>query len=322
MDPVTVGAIVSGVGMLSDWAGQAWNADSTEETNKKNHQNDQDLMYAQHDLNVADWHMANAYNSPDQQMRRYKQAGLNPNLIYGQMSNSPSVHGNNANNTRMEAPKYDMSSVAEKMTSGVNQYFELQNKQAQTDAIKSQIELNHKEMLLKDQDFAGKGIANATSKFQLEQAIKLQDQAIRKAQLENNAIEQNTWIAGRNEKRSQIRSVADAKQQAITLINSNLDSKLKQQQSENNEVTKTKLGQEVENLKQAQKNAQNDNIIKELDITLKKAGIQPHDPYYMRVLPSLLERWPGQAGKLKFLKEVEKMARARKLGFGGAGGEW
>jgi hypothetical protein len=33
--------------------------------------------------NVEMWKMQNAYNSPKQQMARYNQAGLNPNLIYG-----------------------------------------------------------------------------------------------------------------------------------------------------------------------------------------------------------------------------------------------
>lgn len=35
------------------------------------------------------WNAANAYNTPAAQMARFKAAGLNPNLVYGQMSNSP-----------------------------------------------------------------------------------------------------------------------------------------------------------------------------------------------------------------------------------------
>lgn len=33
------------------------------------------------------WHATNAYNHPKRQMARFREAGLNPNLIYGQMSN-------------------------------------------------------------------------------------------------------------------------------------------------------------------------------------------------------------------------------------------
>ena len=38
--------------------------------------------------NVEFWNMQNAYNDPSAQMARLKEAGLNPNLIYGQSSGS------------------------------------------------------------------------------------------------------------------------------------------------------------------------------------------------------------------------------------------
>lgn len=55
------------------------------------------------DANVANsrlswdmWHATNAYNHPKAQMRRFKEAGLNPHLIYGQMANvSPPAHVHN-----------------------------------------------------------------------------------------------------------------------------------------------------------------------------------------------------------------------------------
>lgn len=40
----------------------------------------------EHDLNM--WNMQNAYNTPEMQMQRLKEAGLNPNLIYGSGSAS------------------------------------------------------------------------------------------------------------------------------------------------------------------------------------------------------------------------------------------
>lgn len=41
-------------------------------------------MYARQKQDSLDfWHMQNTYNSPEQQMARLKEAGLNPNLVYG-----------------------------------------------------------------------------------------------------------------------------------------------------------------------------------------------------------------------------------------------
>ncbi|MBQ3410774.1 MAG: hypothetical protein IJH30_03380, partial [Bacillus sp. (in: Bacteria)] len=52
----------------------------------------------QNEWNLAQWERENAYNSPIQQMQRYREAGLNPNLIYGQQNlsaASPSAAGAN-----------------------------------------------------------------------------------------------------------------------------------------------------------------------------------------------------------------------------------
>lgn len=53
----------------------------------------------QNQANIDNWNMQNEYNLPVNQMARYKDAGLNPNLIYGQGSSatagsvaSPSTH--------------------------------------------------------------------------------------------------------------------------------------------------------------------------------------------------------------------------------------
>lgn len=44
---------------------------------------------AQNEWNLAQWDRENAYNHPAEIMKRYQEAGLNPNLIYGQAYESP-----------------------------------------------------------------------------------------------------------------------------------------------------------------------------------------------------------------------------------------
>lgn len=63
-----------------------------------------DLADKQHQYAVADWNANNAYNSPAAQMGRYKDAGLNPNLIYGQMSNAPAIKSPDISNPGQAAP--------------------------------------------------------------------------------------------------------------------------------------------------------------------------------------------------------------------------
>lgn len=42
-------------------------------------------------MNIANWEMQNAYNTPEAQMARYAAAGLNPNLIYSQQNTAGSI---------------------------------------------------------------------------------------------------------------------------------------------------------------------------------------------------------------------------------------
>lgn len=48
-------------------------------------------MDYQNDLLLKNWYLQNAYNSPAAQMQRFREAGLNPNLIYGQTNMAGSV---------------------------------------------------------------------------------------------------------------------------------------------------------------------------------------------------------------------------------------
>lgn len=51
------------------------------------------LMELQNEYNIKNWEMQNAYNTPAAQMLRYAEAGLNPNLIYGQSNMAGSIGG-------------------------------------------------------------------------------------------------------------------------------------------------------------------------------------------------------------------------------------
>jgi hypothetical protein len=51
---------------------------------------------------LDDWNRVNLYNAPKQQMQRYQDAGLNPNLIYSQQNNAPAIRS-----TDFVAPKIE-----------------------------------------------------------------------------------------------------------------------------------------------------------------------------------------------------------------------
>ena len=85
--------------------GDLLNAGSTLITNAENRKFSEEMYARQRADALTDWDKQNAYNSPSQQMQRYKEAGLNPNLIYGQMSNSPAIRSTDMKHPDFVAPK-------------------------------------------------------------------------------------------------------------------------------------------------------------------------------------------------------------------------
>lgn len=59
--------------------------------NKKQWKYQQKAMELQRQYNLEGWNMQNAYNTPQAQMERLLQAGLNPRLIYGGGSSAPNM---------------------------------------------------------------------------------------------------------------------------------------------------------------------------------------------------------------------------------------
>lgn len=61
---------------------------------------------AQYNNEMAEkhWNMQNEYNSPAAQMMRYKEAGLNPNLIYGQQNTAGAISTPQAETPNIDSP--------------------------------------------------------------------------------------------------------------------------------------------------------------------------------------------------------------------------
>lgn len=124
-------------GILSSMLGfgaQHWNNQQVERANKAQQQHTIDMYERARRDNERQWHMQNEYNSPSSQMKRYQEAGLNPNLIYGSggaaqnSSPMPSVSGGSYSPT---PPSIDAQSM-------VGNYFDTRLKTAQYDNLKAQ----------------------------------------------------------------------------------------------------------------------------------------------------------------------------------------
>lgn len=96
---------ITGIGSLvGTGASLGYNIWSTNENNRRN----QRLMELQNKQNIAQWRRENAYNLPINQISRMEQAGLNPNLMYGEGAGSMlSAPSPQMQSSQGEAPQVD-----------------------------------------------------------------------------------------------------------------------------------------------------------------------------------------------------------------------
>lgn len=89
------GGIVQGaIGLGQDYLQSQVNMNNQKELAAYAAGKQNELNEAAYQRNLQQWNLENAYNSPAAQMQRFAEAGLNPNLIYGQnnyAANSPEL---------------------------------------------------------------------------------------------------------------------------------------------------------------------------------------------------------------------------------------
>ena len=107
-----------------------------QEENRKNREFNLMLARTQNQWNIEQWQRENDYNSPTAQMSRFRAAGLNPNLIYGQSNlaaSSPTLTSGAASSPT------DMSAIGNKRNFGeaMQEMLNMEMQKAQIEAIKA-----------------------------------------------------------------------------------------------------------------------------------------------------------------------------------------
>lgn len=243
MDPATIAAIAGG-------AQTGINAITQIGQNKKAREH-QEYMYDKQ----------NAYNTPMAQMARFKDAGLNPNLIYGQ-GNSGNAGSPPALQTQ-EAPKMDFMDIAMNYTAQKRQQTEIDNLEKARQVMEA-------DRILKGASTVNALSASAKTDQERQQSEMLFDTVQAQAKLNL----QNSELAGQ-------KTEAD-----ISAVKAS--TKLSEAQKLNVEQSIRESQQRIQNLKKDSSIKEREIIMKDLDIQLKRNGIQPSDPLYQRVIGRVL----------------------------------
>lgn len=162
--------------------------------------------HRQREHNLADWNMQNAYDAPKAQMERYKEAGLNPNLIYGQMTSSPAIKSADSPSANATPPEFKAGSV-------LDRYYDTKIKSGQLDLLQKQIETQSNEADLKaaqtvlankqvenlDSTITGRnwGTQRSQSLFKYDQTYKAQETELQRKKMGMLTI-QGQYIIDKN----------------------------------------------------------------------------------------------------------------------------
>lgn len=131
--PIPIPLITAGIGALASGIQSAINRKQNKRNIQAQNQGNKALADYQYNKNLEMWNKQNEYNSPTAQMNRFKEAGLNPNLIYSRGS-----AGNAEGIPQYQAPtyRYDDYPVTDlpQMLTGYND-FRMKQAQWQTEKI-------------------------------------------------------------------------------------------------------------------------------------------------------------------------------------------
>ena len=119
--------------LLTGIIGAGANTISTISTNNAQRRWNEAMYNRQREDALADWARTNQYNSPLAQMQRFKEAGLNPNLIYGQTNMAQPVRSTDAKSWNPQAPAFNLGQI-------VDQYLQAKQAGASIDIMKEQKE--------------------------------------------------------------------------------------------------------------------------------------------------------------------------------------
>lgn len=195
MDPVIGGSLISGVGsLLNSGIGMA-------SQRRANIQNMQLAKYqnnwqtAENDKawnrSVEMWNLQNQYNSPTAQMSRLRQAGLNPNLVYGS-----GVTGNNAGSTPQYQPAKIQRATMEPyrgwnlgISDAVSTFMAMRQNKAQVENMEAQNKLIKEQARTEGIRQGNIAMSTARSGFDLNLARELRNVSIDRAIAEKNLSE-------------------------------------------------------------------------------------------------------------------------------------
>lgn len=278
--PVLGPAAIAGIGAIGGVLSNGINAIFNKKANEKSWERAQQSYSRERADNLSDWQMQNAYNHPTEQMKRMREAGLNPAIMYG--GGQGVTTAQTPKSASQESPQYQPASVD--LGGIVGQFVQTMQMQQQTDNLR---ELN-KNLELRNQ---GQNLQNLLTDLNIsraDRALKMDDlklgvmpqqlnYSLDAQRIRNNLANAQTQFSLDENQRRALLTTQSLKEGVKRLLQMDLQRDLTQAQTNQ--------------IKAAIRNLERDTTIKDFEIQLNKAGFTKTDPAYLRMAKKLYDNY-------------------------------
>lgn len=255
MSAIVAGGIAAAGALL----GQGVSAYSAGKMNKRAEKFAWKMYDKQRNDALSDWEMTNAYNDPSSQMQRLQNAGLNPNLVYGNgaTTESASVRGSSVSSPNFKPVQMDLGSVVQQAMATKQLQANIARTEAETDAI------NARTVSQRFQNGVNEaiGIEKMWERYSNES-----DMIANKFQKEN--LEFEAWKSG-----ALTDGAVSKNSPVVRAIRAGYDSAVQQ-------LKQAKVQEDI---------SRATAIIKNFEANLAKQGVSPNSPWYVKFLGDLLQ---------------------------------
>ena len=305
-EPVTLttGAIVAGSALLGTGA----NAYVTGRMNKRSMKFAREMYERQKADNLAFWRMQNQYNSPQAQMQRFQEAGLNPHLIYGR--------GDSGQAGLMTAPhpgkpQFDVPDFSGIGNAGVGLagIYDLEMKAAQADNLRTQNTVLIQEALLKAAQTLNIGAQTERSEFDLEFEKELRDVSAEARREALRQLKTNIQLSENKDAREALANSMSLKEAAERMLNMKVQRSKTAVDTQKSRADIVRTHTEIERLRENMNLLRQQGQLNEFEISLRKLGLSYSDPLYQRLAARFLDA-AQKLDKPSFQKSVKEFLKS------------
>jgi len=288
-----VEAIIGGLGSA---IGSLFNSSSQEKINDQNIAFQREMYGRQWQNNLDFWNATNAYNSPQSQMKRFQEAGLNPALMYsqGQPGQATVLKSPDTSPPELRSPEWGNALMGGLPL--LNAIADLGIKQAQTDNLNAQNTVIVQDAALKaaqtDQTLA----STNRSRFDLDFDTEFRDTS---AEMRKEALRQtktNIDLSLNKDARDAVAlatSVTEAADRMKTAYENRLSIELGRAKTAA-EISSIK--QDMSRVRENVKLLKQQGVLNQLEIEMRSKNMSFNDPLWSRMLAPILEKLITKGG--------------------------